>query len=324
MAVSGLMTTWPVTGPITWFSALWAAGPVALGRIGPFTVYLFGLTVAAGCVVGLIAAVVQARRFGISGARLFEVSAPALLLGMVGARAAYVLVNFADYRPALAAVVHFAEGGFSFYGGLAVGAVAGAWYAHRLGLPVGRMLDAVAPGLAVGQAVGFIGAHLGGRPGTAPWAVVVDGQSVHPFPAYAIVFAYALFFVVWRLSARPSSVRPGRLFLLYLLMHGLGTSIVWTWSAGARYLGLTANQWSGLAVAVVSLVILATMRDRHTIFDAERPRGAASAVSAAVVAVATRRRRWDRPESARLQRIARAAGWLGGLAALLVLFSARL
>src|SRR5690606_31840409 len=142
--------------------------------------------------------------------------------------------------------------------------------------------------------------------------------------AYAIVFAYALFFVVWRLSARPSSVRPGRLFLLYLLMHGLGTSIVWTWSAGARYLGLTANQWSGLAVAVVSLVMLATMRDRYTIFDAERPRGAASAVSTAVVAVATRRRRWDRPESARLQRIARAAGWLGGLAALLVLFSARL
>src|SRR5690625_2781788 len=95
------------------------SGPTIIGQFGPLTLYLFGLTVAVGCVAGIIVALLQARRFGLSGTRLFEVAAPALISGIIGARITYVITNFSDYLPALGTVWQLSEGGFSFYGALA-------------------------------------------------------------------------------------------------------------------------------------------------------------------------------------------------------------
>lgn len=286
---------------------------MVVGRLGPFTIYLFGLTVAAGCIVGLTVALIQGRRFGLSGARLFEAAAPSLIAGVLGARLAYVIANFADYRPALSSVWHFTEGGFSFYGGLAAGAAVAAWYAGRVGLPAGRLLDAAAPGLALGQAIGFVGAHVLGRSTSVPWAVLLDGRTLHPLPAYGIVLTYGLFFVTWRLGARTVPVRPARLFLVYALLHGWGTVIVGAWAAGARWLGLTAGQWAGVIVGSLAAVLLFAARGRTS--------AAGSMVDAAP------RAHSSEPMSQRLlgpMRWVRAAAWLGGLAALLLLFSARL
>lgn len=235
-------------------------GLTVVGRVGPLTLYIFGLTVAAGALVGMAVTLMQARRFDLSGAKVFEVSAPALLTGVVGARLAYVMANFSDYRPALTAAMNLAEGGFAFYGGLAGGMVVAALYAPRLQLSFARVLDAAAPGLAIGQAIGFIGVHLAGRESAVPWAVLVDGRMMHPFPAYGIILAYGIFFVVWQLGGRAGRVRPGRLFLVYLLLHGFGTAVVGTWAAGARWSGLTPGQWTGLAVGIIAIVGLVAAR----------------------------------------------------------------
>ena len=328
--MSGVTGVWPPPA-LEAFAALLGAGPVVVGRLGPLPVYLFGLTAAAGAVAGLLAAAVQARRFGLSGSQLFEAAAPALPAGIVGARLAYVLANFADYRPALAAAANLAEGGFSFYGGLAAGGAVFVFYALRQGWPVGRLLDAAAPGLALGQAVGFVGAHIGGRGTTVPWAVVVDGQLQHPYPAYAMALAYALFFVTWRLGTRRPPVRPGRVFLLYLLLHGLGAAVVGTWAAGRRFLGLTAGQWAGLLAAALAFAALALARGRKTLLDAGAPWPADGAAAVATVGGITVRlipvgppARPESPAAAAARRALLAAAWLGALAALLLLFRARL
>lgn len=293
-----------------------------LGRFGPFTVYLFGLTVAAGCIVGLAASLVQGRRFGLSAARVFEVAAPSLLAGILGARLAYVLANFSDYRPALSSIWHFNEGGFSFYGGLVAGALVAAWYAERIGLSAGRLLDAAAPGLALGQAIGFVGAQLLGRPTSVPWAVPVDGVPLHPLPAYGMILAYGLFFVTWRLGARAVPVRPGRLFLVYALLHGWGMVIIGTWAAGPRWLGFTGGQWAALAVSVFAAVALFAGRRRgHAAHSNGDP---ASADDASELQRPTELRGAADGRSIRPMHWAEAAAWLGGLVVLLLIFRARL
>lgn len=325
--MSGMYATVALILPSAESSVLLASGPKVIGRLGPLTLYLFGLTVAAGCIVGVIVAMMQARRFGLSATQLFEATAPSLIAAVVSARLAYVIVNFPDYRPALAAVWHFSEGGFAFYGGLAGGIAVAALYASRLGLPVGRLLDAAAPGLALGQAVGFVGAHVIGRETSVPWAVYVDGQALHPFPAYAIVFAYGLFFFLWRLGERPTPMRPGHLFLVYALLHGWGTAVVGTWAAGSRYGGMTAGQWAGLILGIVVGIALLMTRSPGT-DGYTRARsgtgaetatgiGVRSALQSVIVMSVRRRRLW-------YERIARAATWLAGLAALLILFSVRM
>lgn len=322
---------------------------VAAGRFGPVTLYVFGITVAAGVLVGMAAALMQARRFGLSESRVFEVSVPALVAGVIGARLAYVVANFSDYRPALTSVVNLTEGGFAFYGGLAGGIVVAVMYAHRVRLPLGRVLDAAAPGLAMGQAVGFIGVHVAGREGAVPWAVLVDGRMLHPFPAYGIILAYCIFITVWTLGGRAQRLRPGRLFLVYLLLHGFGTAIIGTWAAGARWGGLTPGQWAGLAVAIVAIVGLMVARrgplrpgdgvpslgipahpgvvadsDISVEPDIRGTSGiSADSTSEVIIARVYGLRPIERSRPA-WQRLVSPALWLAGLALLLMLFRARL
>lgn len=286
-------------------------GPVVIKSIGPVNLYLFGTAAAAGCVAGLAAALALARRYGFAAEQVLEVAAPALLAGIAGARIGYVLLHWPDYRWDLAALWRLSEGGFFFYGGLAVGLLAAALAAGRRGMDVRRLLDVLAPGLALGQAVGFVGAQPGGRPGIAPWAVVIDGQSLHPFPAYAIVAAYGLFFVCWRLATRPGGVRPGRLFLAYLFLHGTGALLLGAWAAGERYAGLTAAQWAGLAVAATAGLLLYAGRRR---------------TAAELLAAAAWLEPWvpDWRSRSAAGRAVRAAAWAGGLLLLLALFRARL
>src|SRR5690606_20382712 len=146
-------------------------------------------------------------------------------------------------------------------------------------------------------------------------------QLQHPYPAYAMALAYALFFVTWRLGTRRPPVRPGRVFLLYLLLHGLGAAVVGTWAAGRPFLGLTAGQWAGLPAAALALAAL----------DAGAPWPADGAAAVATVGGITVRlipvgppARPESPAAAAARRALLAAAWLGALAALLLLFRARL
>src|SRR5690606_7010392 len=124
-------------------------GPVVIKSIGPVNLYLFGTAAAAGCVAGLAAALALARRYGFAAEQVLEVAAPALLAGIAGARIGYVLLHWPDYRWDLAALWRLSEGGFFFYGGLAAGLLAAALAAGRRGMDVRRLLDVLAPGLAL-------------------------------------------------------------------------------------------------------------------------------------------------------------------------------
>ena len=114
------------------------------------------------------------------------------------------------------------HGGMSLLGGL-IGAVAvGIPVVRRAGLPVLKMLDLAAPGIAVGIAIGrvsdlIIGDHLG-KPTTMPWGFRYAGADhtlagapsigavVHPVALYDLVLTTALLAaLVWFLR------RPRRL-----------------------------------------------------------------------------------------------------------------
>jgi prolipoprotein diacylglyceryltransferase len=55
-----------------------------------------------------------------------------------------------------------APSGLTFYGGLIVAAAAILWYAHRKGINLFHLMDAVAPVLMIAYAVGRIGCHVSG------------------------------------------------------------------------------------------------------------------------------------------------------------------
>ncbi|HEV3458329.1 MAG TPA: prolipoprotein diacylglyceryl transferase [Thermoanaerobaculia bacterium] len=140
-----------------------------LFHIGSFSVSPFGLML----VCAFLASYVQLRW----GMRWFaagdEEDASALVFaaglgGIVGAKVYYALLN-RDWH------VLLDRSGLVWYGGFVVGAAAVLLVIRRRRLPVWPLIDASAPALALGYAVGRIGCFLVGddygRPSDLPWAV---------------------------------------------------------------------------------------------------------------------------------------------------------
>lgn len=162
-------------------------------------------------------------------------------VGIIGARVFHVMDHADDYLQHPAAMI-FSQGGFSIFGGLCFGLAAGTILVRRRGLPVVPMLDAVAPALMLGYAIGRIGCQISGdgdwgvvanqalKPEWIPtwlWAQTYDGNilgvtipppGVYPAPLYETVAAILLFGVLrwWTKRPRP----PGSTFALYLILTG--------------------------------------------------------------------------------------------------------
>ncbi len=120
---------------------------------------------ARGGAPGVVADVaVWAVPFGIVGGRLYHViTSPAAYFG-------------ADGSPVDALKIW--QGGLGIWGAVILGGV-GAWIGvRRRGIPLPAFGDAIAPGIAVAQAVGrwgnWFNQELFGRPTTLPWGVEID------------------------------------------------------------------------------------------------------------------------------------------------------
>jgi len=169
------------------------------------------------------------------------------IAGLVGARAFHLLEHFREFLanpwPML-----FSRGGFTIFGGLIVGTLAGLWYARSKRVPLAPLLDAVTPTLMLGYAIGRIGCQISGdgdwgiaadlaaKPSWLPtwlWAqtydgnilrIVIDPPGVYPTPIYEVVMASAAFALLWKL--RIHRHRPGWLFSVYLVLAGVERLII--------------------------------------------------------------------------------------------------
>jgi phosphatidylglycerol:prolipoprotein diacylglycerol transferase len=146
---------------------------------------------------------------------------------------------------------------------------------HRL--PIPAMLDALAPSLMLGYAIGRLGCQLSGdgdwgiaadmalKPGWLPdwwWAQTYDGNmlgvviaqpGVYPAPLYESLAALLLFGVLWALRSLP--LRPGHLFSLYLLLAGFERLLVEKIRVNPRH------EWFGVALTqaeIISVLLILT------------------------------------------------------------------
>jgi len=173
----------------------------------------------------------EMERTGHDPDRAWDLVFMAVLGGVIGAKAYYVLLNYeALLASPLSAI--FSRGGMVWYGGFAGAVLLIVVEIKRRSLPLGQIVDLCSPTLAIGYAVGRMGCFLVGddygRP-TGSWVgirfpngtpatsveslernfgVQVDpalverfGQvvPVHPTQLYEIAMASLIFLVLWKL-----------------------------------------------------------------------------------------------------------------------------
>lgn len=200
-----------------------------LFSLGPFTVHSYGLMMTLGFIAAGITAYYGFKRRRLDTQNIFMLVIAAAVGGLVGAKIDYLLVNLGEFRsdPMGAA---FSGGGLVWYGGF-IGGFAAALAAMKIyRLPVAKVLDAAAPGIAVGYAFGRVGCFLNGtcygKESDLPWAVqfphgampTPPGIAVQPTQLYSALAALAIFGVL--LYLQPRLKRDWSMILAYLTLAG--------------------------------------------------------------------------------------------------------
>ena len=140
-----------------------------LGLGAPLRIYGYGLMLVLGFLTGIWLARWRAGRFGENPHKVSTLGLLALVGGVVGARLAYVIEKWDEFRPlaggqrdTLWAMINITSGGLIYYGGVALATIVIFLYLRRRRLPIRRYLDIIAPSLMVGLAFGRAGCLLNG------------------------------------------------------------------------------------------------------------------------------------------------------------------
>lgn len=225
---------------------------------GPFAISAFSLTFSVAAVAATLLALLEGQRKLLPGARMVDFSILTLAFGIAGGRLLYIIaVSQHNYRQEPALIFHLQDGGISFWGGFIAAFLALSVWSLLRKNNLARYLDAAAPALALGLAIGRIGYPMQGRTTafSLPWAIPMDGKLVHPEGAYAIVLLMLLFIIIWR--RRLKSRYDGELISWFVMGYALYnlltdyfreiTTIVW---------GLGLGQLASVAAFLLAALYL--------------------------------------------------------------------
>ena len=241
--------------------------PIVNLALGPIKVSPHGLFTAIGFVAGARLLLPATRARHIDDDVVYSMLYRAAIGALIGARLAYAINHFSDFSDDPLSVLKVWEGGISLFGGIAGGVLAAATVMRTQRLPFWPLMDAAAPGLALGIAVGrvgdlIVGDHLGQATdfalgfrctdaATASPCIAPAGGGVHMPALYDIVNASLLLVVLLVLRRRQRW--DGFLIIFAAGWYGLGRFL----EDFLRIDDAVAFGLSGSQLTALTLVLLA-------------------------------------------------------------------
>lgn len=244
-------------------------------NLGPIPLRAYALLIVLGIVVAIW---LGNKRYVARGGRpglITDIAIWAVPFGIVGGRIYHVVTDWQIYfgtdGRGFTAALRIWDGGLGIWGAVTLGAV-GAWIgAKRAGVALPPIGDAVAPGIALAQAIGRLGNYfnqeLFGSPTTLPWGLEISPsnrpvgyesfETFHPTFLYESLWLIGVAIVViW--ADKRFVMGHGRAFALYVLLYTLGR----VWIEALRIddaneiLGLRLNVWTSIVVGLGALTYI--------------------------------------------------------------------
>ncbi len=266
-------------------TSLWAIPSPDQGvwYLGPLPIRAYALAI----ILGIVAAIwIGERRWVARGGKAGEISDLAIWavpFGLVGGRLYHVITDRDLYfgpgdSPVEALYVW--QGGLGIWGAVTLGAVGIVLGARRKRIRILPVLDAIAPAVLVGQAIGrwgnYFNQELYGSRTDLPWALEIDqfgagGEVVghtyhHPTFLYEFLWCLAAFaVVVW--ADRRFRLGHGQVVALYVMSYTAGRG----WIEMLRVddvqmddvFGLRLNVWTSIVLFVLATAYFVWSRHRH-------------------------------------------------------------
>ncbi len=219
-------------------------------KIGPFTLYSYGLMLVLAFITATSLAMKQAKREGRSTELIFNLAFFVVVWGVIGARIFYVLENIRYYLNNPLDIIMLQRGGLSWFGGLLAASIFAVLYLKKKKISVYKTLDLLAPFVALAQGLGRIGCFLNG---------CCFGKIAVPVQLYSSLILVVIFVILRFLQDRPH--KTGEIFFAYLFLYSLKRFFIEIWRADnpVVFLGLTLFQVISIAVFVFSLLKLISL-----------------------------------------------------------------
>jgi len=249
-----------------------------LFHVGSFPIHAFGVMTALAFALGLWTATRRARRVGLSGDVIADVTLWIMIGTLIGARAVYVITYWQEEfsgQP-LREIFAIWHGGLVYYGGLIGATVAGAVYLRWKKLPLLKIADVLAPSIALGSVFGRIGCLLNGccygRASDLPWAVCFPEDNplhppttpVHPTEIYDSLLNLGLYaLLAWGFRRKKFD---GQIFAAYLVCYAFTRSFVeyfrGDYSDAHHHFGLTPAQLVSVPILIAGLTLTVVLSRR--------------------------------------------------------------
>ena len=236
--------------------------------LGPLTVHMYGLTLLAAIVAATLLTGYRWKRMGGEWDLVLRCAVWGVACGVVGARLYHVVTSWGEVPdPKWKGIFEVWKGGLGVWGGILFGVLAGCVIVRLERASVRNMLDAVAPGLLLAQAIGRLGnwwnQELFGTPTSRPWGLEIDpahrpvayleNTTFHPTFLYELLWNLLGVAVLLIVDSRFRIRRPA-LFALYVSWYTAGRTVeeLLRVDPSHEVLGQRLNFWVSLGIFLIS------------------------------------------------------------------------
>ena len=259
-------------------------------HVGPVPLHAYGLCIAVGILLAVRISERRWERRGHPRSDIGDIVIWIVIAGIVGARLYHVVTDYELYTHDPLKALFIWDGGLGIWGAVAGGAIAVLVLARRRHLDALALMDTLAPGVALAQAIGrwgnYFNQELFGRPTNLPWAIEIDRAhrpalyksfaTFQPTFLYESLWCLAIF-VVLLAAERRFRLRRGQTVALYVVLYTAGRFVFENMRSDFAHTigGLRINAWASLVIFALGLAWFVWLGKHGRTAEAE-PRDASS------------------------------------------------
>lgn len=203
-------------------------------KIGPFTIYGYGLMIAIGILAAYWVGEYRAKKYGLEADHIFYFVIWCVIGGFLGAKILYLITDIKNILASPGIVLNFADG-WVVYGGIIGGILSAILYSKIKGLKFLSYFDILIPSVALAQGFGRIGCFLAGccygKETDGLFAIVFheskyapNGIRLLPTQLISSGLDFLNFFVLIWFAGRKKA--DGQIGGLYLVFYSIGRFVL--------------------------------------------------------------------------------------------------